>query len=98
MKECSERIIPGLGEKIHSLIIRSGKTQRDYATMLGLKEPTLCSYIKGRLSIPLPILIKICEIEDISLDEICGRKTYIAYILQYIGKYGQYSKGVLAPL
>lgn len=49
-------------------------TQKQFANILKITEPTLCRYLNGQRTISLNMAIKIADYFNISLDEMVGRK------------------------
>jgi len=52
-----------------------GKTQKEFAELLGLPQPTLSAYESGRIKPNIDALINISEKCNLSLDWLCGRST-----------------------
>jgi len=63
-------VIMKLNEKIKQLRIDNNITQRELAQKLGVSIPTLQKYEYGTLKIKSEILIKMCDIFQIELNEL----------------------------
>lgn len=61
-----------LGERLHNLRIEKKMSQKDFAEFLGINQPMLSSYEKGRVLPSLDILKKIASLCQVSLDWLCG--------------------------
>lgn len=58
-----------LNEKLKSFRIERGLSQRELAKKIGISVPTLQKYEYGTLNLKTEIIIKLCDIFNISLDE-----------------------------
>lgn len=63
-----------IGENIKALRKLHGKTQSEFAQMLGGKKSLVSNYENGYSTPDIFMLIKIADIFDVSLDELVGRK------------------------
>lgn len=61
-----------LGNKIRELRIKSGLLQAEFAEKIGVRQSNLSGYERDVIP-PIDKLIKIADVTDISLDELCGR-------------------------
>ncbi len=52
---------------------KSGKTKKAFAEKYGIKDTTFSSYITGRVTPPIDLLMAICDGEGVDLDWLCGR-------------------------
>lgn len=58
--------------RIKDLRNQKGKTQKEIADALGLKQPHYYRYEKGVLDVPTEMLIQLSQIYDVSTDYILG--------------------------
>lgn len=61
-----------IGERIHSLRLEKKMSQKDFAAFLGINQPMLSSYEKGRVIPSLDIIKKMATLCHVSLDWLCG--------------------------
>ncbi len=62
-----------IAENLKYLQERSGKTKKSFAEKYGIKDTTFSSYITGRVTPPIDLLMMICNGEGVDLDWLCGR-------------------------
>lgn len=65
-----------IGKRIEKVIKDSGISQKDIAIKFGLNKSTVSSYVHGRMVPSLEVLLKFCELGDVSLDWLCGREQF----------------------
>lgn len=70
--EYSKSYIPGKVIKKH--LQKNNMNQKDLAELLSVNEGTVSKYIKGTRKLPQNIIIQLCDIFDISADELLGIK------------------------
>lgn len=70
--EYSRNYIPGKVIKKH--LQKNNMNQKDLAELLSVNEGTVSKYIKGTRKLPQNIIIQLCDIFDISADELLGIK------------------------
>lgn len=70
--EYSRSYIPGKVIKKH--LQKNNMNQKDLAELLSVNEGTVSKYIKGTRKLPQNIIIQLCDIFDISADELLGIK------------------------
>lgn len=63
-----------IAENILWLQQQSGKTKKAFAEKYGIKDSTFSSYISGRATPPVELLITICNVEGVNMDWLCGRE------------------------
>lgn len=66
------------GRRLHDILQRKFITETDFAQMLGIQQPALNRYIKGKITPNAYLLNKILTILDIKADELL----FIPYILK----------------
>lgn len=59
--------------KLKELRIESGKTQKELADYLNVKQNTYSQYENGKLQIPIETLIRLADFYDVSVDYLLGR-------------------------
>ncbi|MED4172613.1 helix-turn-helix transcriptional regulator [Halalkalibacterium halodurans] len=64
--------LPGL----KFLLYKNGLSAKDLESVTGKSTRTIQEYIKGDTNPPLPILIKVADHFDVSIDYLVGRKEY----------------------
>lgn len=57
-----------LSEKLIELRTESKKTQNQRAAELGIKVRTYQSYEEGRAQAPLNVIVKVCQLHEITVD------------------------------
>ena len=63
-----------LNEKLKNLRIENKMTQRELANKLGISIPTLQKYEYGTLNIKNEIILSLCDIFNISVDDFLNEK------------------------
>lgn len=58
----------GFGERVQELLEKSGYTQRDFATMIGVSEATLSRYIKNEREPKMEIIANIATALNTTTD------------------------------
>lgn len=59
-----------IAQNLKFLRARQGLTQKQLAEQLGVKQPVIGSYEEGRAFPPLPVLLKLADFFQVSLDEL----------------------------
>lgn len=59
--------------KLKELRIDSGKTQKEIADYLNVKQNTYSQYENGKRQVPIDALIRLAEFYDVSVDYLLGR-------------------------
>ena len=62
--------IEQIRKKIKEAIKHSGKTQKEIAEQIGIKQPTIAHYIKGDIMPALDTLANLCVVLDLDANEI----------------------------
>lgn len=60
-----------IGDRIRELRLNAGYTQYVVAKFVYIEQKSLSDYELGKIVIPVPNLIKIAELFDVSMDYIC---------------------------
>ena len=68
--------ILAIKERIAKELIESGKSQNQIAKAIGVKQPTINEYIKGKSAPALDTLAKICKYLDLDANYILGIADY----------------------
>lgn len=61
------------GVRLKMLLQERGLSQKAFARMMGVCTASMCKWIKGSQYPHFKQLIKMADVLDISLDELCGR-------------------------
>lgn len=59
--------------KLKELRLDSGKTQKELADYLNVKQNTYSQYENGKRQIPIETLIRLADFYDVSVDYLLGR-------------------------
>ena len=62
-----------IAQNLLKLQERSSMTKKDFAASYGINAGTFSTYLCGRATPPIDLLIQICNEEGVSLDWLCGR-------------------------
>ncbi len=62
--------IEQIKERIKESIKQSGKTQKEIAEKIGVKQPTIAHYIKGDIMPGLDTLANLCVVLDLDANDI----------------------------
>ncbi|MEG1547286.1 MAG: S24 family peptidase [Clostridia bacterium] len=60
-------------DRLKELRLKRGITQDELGHMLGVQKAAICKYETGRVSLPNEILMKLCNIFNVSADHLLGR-------------------------
>ena len=66
-----------IAQNLQMLQSKSGQRKKEKASFYGVKESTYSSYISGRATPPIDLLLDICDKEMVSMDWLCGRDAWI---------------------
>lgn len=66
-----------INERLAEEIKNSGKTQKEIANALNIKQPNISDYVNGKILPSLETFAKLCIYLDVSADYILGINKYI---------------------
>jgi transcriptional regulator with XRE-family HTH domain len=66
------------GERIKTLRLSLGKSQKEFAEYIGIPQPSMSAYENGKNNPTIEVLINIADKCNISIDWLCGRQSEIA--------------------
>lgn len=74
---CMEKINKIILKNLKNEIENSGKKKSEIAQLIGISAPTLSQYLSGRAQPTLATLTKLCQVLDISADDILPTQSKI---------------------
>lgn len=65
----------GFGERIKTLRLSLGKSQKEFAEFIGIPQPSMSAYENGKNNPTTEVLINIADKCNVSIDWLCGRQS-----------------------
>ncbi len=66
------------GERIKTLRISLGKSQKEFAEFIGIPQPSMSAYENGKNNPTIEVLVNIADKCNVSVDWLCGRQADVA--------------------
>lgn len=66
------------GERIKTLRISIGKSQKEFAKFIGIPQPSMSAYENGKNSPTIEVLVNIADKCNVSIDWLCGRQAQVS--------------------
>ncbi len=66
------------GERIKTLRISLGKSQKEFAEFIGIPQPSMSAYENGKNNPTIEVLINIADKCNVSVDWLCGRQADVS--------------------
>ena len=66
------------GERIKTLRLSLGKSQKEFAEFIGIPQPSMSAYENGKNNPTIEVLINIADKCNVSIDWLCGRQSKAA--------------------
>ncbi len=66
------------GERIKTLRISLGKSQKEFAEFIGIPQPSMSAYENGKNNPTIEVLVNIADKCNVSIDWLCGRQEEVS--------------------
>jgi len=66
------------GERIKTLRISLGKSQKEFAEFIGIPQPSMSAYENGKNNPTIEVLVNIADKCNVSVDWLCGRQADVS--------------------
>lgn len=66
------------GERIKTLRISLGKSQKEFAEFIGIPQPSMSAYENGKNNPTIEVLVNIADKCNVSIDWLCGRQAEVS--------------------
>lgn len=66
------------GERIKTLRISLGKSQKEFAEFIGIPQPSMSAYENGKNNPTIEVLVNIADQCNVSIDWLCGRQAEVS--------------------